>query len=71
MLAKLQKLNDLAEQRGQTLAQMATAWILSRPEVTSVIIGPRTVEQMADSLQAIKSAPFSAEELTRINEILK
>ena len=71
LLAKLQKLNDLAEQRGQTLAQMATAWILSRPEVTSVIIGPRTVEQMADSLQAIKSAPFSAEELTRINEILK
>ena len=43
ILAKVSKLNDIALQRGQSLAQMAMAWILSHSEVTSVIIGPRTV----------------------------
>ncbi len=71
LIGKLQKLNEVAQQRGQTLAEMATSWILSRKEVTSVIIGPRTVAHLADSLKAIKSAPFSAEEIEKINSILE
>lgn len=71
LVEKVRKLNDLAAQRGESLAQMATAWVLRRPEVTSVIIGPRTVEQMQDSLKAMNSAPFTDEEQRIINEILK
>ena len=70
LVDKLRALNSVAEGRGQTLAQMATAWVLRRSEVTSVIIGPRTVEQMKDSLCALKSAPFSDDEIGVINEIL-
>lgn len=71
LVAKLQRLDAIAKRRGQTLAQMATAWVLRRAEVTSVIIGPRTVAQMQDSLQAIKSAPFADEELAEIDKILE
>ncbi|MCI6894578.1 MAG: aldo/keto reductase [Bacteroidales bacterium] len=70
LVEKLRRLNEVAKRRGQSLAQMATAWILRREEVTSVIIGPRTVEQMQDSLCAIKSAPFCEEELKEIDKIL-
>ncbi|MDO4511213.1 MAG: aldo/keto reductase [Bacteroidales bacterium] len=70
LVEKLRRLNDLASQRGESLAQMATAWVLRRPEVTSVIIGPRTVAQMADSLKALTSAPFTQEEQALINQIL-
>ncbi|MGN0214452.1 MAG: aldo/keto reductase [Muribaculaceae bacterium] len=69
-VARLQALNRVAEGRGQTLAQMATAWLLRRPDVTSVIIGPRTVEQMDDTLQALRSAPFSDDEIAIIDKIL-
>lgn len=69
VLKRLQALNRLAEQRGQTLAQMATAWLLRRPDVTSVIIGPRTTEQLADTLQAIHSAPFTDAEIAEIDQI--
>ena len=70
LVDKLRALNSVAEQRGESLAQMATAWGLRRPEVTSVIIGPRTVEQMKDSLCALNAAPFSDDEICLINEIL-
>lgn len=70
LVEKLRRLNEVAQLRGQSLAQMATAWVLRREEVTSVIIGPRTVEQMQDSLCAIKSAPFCEEELKEIDNIL-
>lgn len=70
LVEKLRRLNEVARRRGQSLAQMATAWVLRREEVTSVIIGPRTVEQMQDSLCAIKSAPFCEEELKEIDNIL-
>ncbi len=70
LVDKLRALNSVAEQRGESLAQMATAWVLRRPEVTSVIIGPRTVEQMKDSLCALNAAPFSDDEICLINEIL-
>ncbi len=67
---KIVRLNDLALQRGNTLAQMAQAWLLRRQEVTSVIIGPRTVEQLKDSLAALHVAPFTTEELQLIDDIL-
>ena len=60
----------MAARRGQTLAQMAVSWILSRQIVTSVIIGPRTIEQMVDGLDAMKNEHFSAEELIEIDRIL-
>ena len=70
-LHKVQQLNQLALERGQSLAQMATAWVMRREEVTSVIIGPRTVEQMQDSINARNNRHFSDEEIQIINNILK
>ena len=63
-------LNDVALRRGQSLAQMAVAWLLSRQAMTSVIVGPRTVEQLADNLQALRGTDFSEEELAEIDHIL-
>ena len=71
LLHKLQLLNELAKQRGESLAQMALAWVLANPKVTSVIIGTSSVEQMKDNLRVLQSASFSAEELDRIEQILK
>ena len=71
LLRKLQSLNELTKQRGESLAQMALAWVLANPKVTSVIIGTSSVEQMKDNLRVLQSAPFSAEELDRIEQILK
>ena len=71
LLRKLQSLNELAKQRGESLAQMALAWVLANPKVTSVIIGTSSVEQMKDNLRVLQSAPFSTEELDRIEQILK
>lgn len=69
-LKKVQRLKLIAETRGQTLAQMAVAWILAKQAVTSVIVGSRTVEQLADSIGAVHNSSFSAEELLEINQIL-
>ena len=66
-LAHLRALNDLAQQRGQTLAQMAISWVLRDSRVTSALIGARTVEQLEDSLTAVRNLHFSAEELTTID----
>jgi L-glyceraldehyde 3-phosphate reductase len=65
------KLNAIAEKRGQTLAQMALAWLLKDPRVTSVLIGASRPEQLADSLKCLDNIEFSPEELTKIEEILK
>ena len=70
LIEKLRKLNQMAAGRGQTLAQMATSWILHNDAVTSVIIGPRTVEQLQDRIQSIKNIPFTPDEITEINNIL-
>ncbi len=70
LLAKVKALNEMAVRRGQTLAQMATAWLLSRQSTTSVIVGPRTVAQLADSLGAIRNTRFTGEELIEIDRIL-
>jgi L-glyceraldehyde 3-phosphate reductase len=61
-------LNDIANRRGQTLAQMAIAWVLRDPRVTSALIGARNVEQLDDSLDALKHPGFSPEELRHIDE---
>jgi len=66
-LAHVRALNQLAEQRGQTLAQMAIAWVLRDLRVTSALVGARTVEQLGDSVGALRNPHFSAEELATIN----
>jgi len=71
VLKKIKALNEVAYQRGQTLAEMALAWILKDEMVTSVIIGASSVGQLADNLKAIENTTFSTEELETINRILK
>ena len=66
-LARIRALNDIAGRRGQSLAQMAIAWALRDPRVTSALIGARTVEQLEDSLAAVKRLDFTAEELAEID----
>lgn len=68
---KIRRLNELAVKRDQTLAQMALAWILKDPRVTSVLIGVSKPEQVTDSLQCFRNTWFSAEELQNIEAILK
>jgi L-glyceraldehyde 3-phosphate reductase len=60
-------LNEMAQQRGQTLAQMAIAWTLRDPRVTSSLIGARTVAQLEDSLGALRGLEFSDDELDEID----
>ena len=67
---KIIKLNDLAAERGQTLAQMALAWNL-RDDVTSVIIGASSTKQVEDNVKAIENLNFSSQELNTIENILK
>jgi L-glyceraldehyde 3-phosphate reductase len=69
-IAKISKLNDLAQQRGQKLAHMALAWLLRDARITSVLIGSSKSEQIIDSIQALKNTHFSEEELVLINTIL-
>lgn len=70
-IGKVQKLNELAEQRGQTLAQMALAWILKDERVTSVLIGASSVQQLDDNISMLSQLDFSREELDLIESILK
>ena len=67
-LTHVRALNEMAEARGQTLAQMALAWALRDPRVTSVLIGASSVAQLDDSLTAREAAPFTADELDRIDK---
>jgi len=66
-LARVRALNALAGQRGQSLAQMAIAWVLRDSRITSALIGARTVAQLDDSLDALNNLTFSAEELKEID----
>jgi len=68
---KAGQLNDLAKERGQSLAQMALAWVLKNPGITSVLIGVSKPEQVTDSIQCINNYQFSRDELDRIENILK
>lgn len=69
LVERSRKLNDIAAQRGQTLAQMALSWVLKDQRVTSVIIGASSTAQMDDNLLALKNTEFSAEELCAIDQL--
>jgi L-glyceraldehyde 3-phosphate reductase len=70
-LNRINQLNDLAQERGQSLAQMALAWLLKDERVTSVLIGASKPEQLTDSLQCLNNLQFSGDELERIEGILR
>jgi len=70
-LEQIQQLNTLAQERGQSLAQMALSWILKDRRVTSVLVGASRPAQLLDSLECLKNINFSAEELAKIETILK
>lgn len=70
-LPSVKKLNEVAQARGQSLAQMAIAWTLRNPAVTSSLIGASSVKQLEDSLAALNNLKFSEEELGKIEDILK
>ncbi len=63
-------LNEMAHERGQTLARMALSWVLRQPGVTSALTGASRVSQIEDSVKALENLDFSAEELQRIEDIL-
>ena len=69
-LQQIQSLNAIAEQRGESLAQMALKWVLKDDVVTSVLIGASKPEQILDNIKVIDSADFSEEELQKIDEIV-
>jgi L-glyceraldehyde 3-phosphate reductase len=66
-LEKIRALNELAQLRGQTLAQLALAWTLRDPRVTSALIGASSVEQLEDNVAALDNLGFSDEELAEID----
>ena len=70
LVEKLRQLNALATERGQTLAEMALAWVLRPGVATSALIGASRPEQIERNVRATQSAPFSQEELRRIDAIL-
>ena len=69
-LTTIRRLNDFATQRGQTLAAMALAWILHHPQVTSVIVGASSPEQLLRNLECMNNPQFSDEELQAIDQII-
>jgi L-glyceraldehyde 3-phosphate reductase len=71
ILEKVQHLNDLAVRRGQSLAQMALTWCLRLPQVTSIIVGTSSLQQLKDNISALHYPPLSAEEIQAIDNILK
>lgn len=70
-MAKVQALYEIAQQRGQTLAQMAVAWALRLPEVTAALIGVSNLIQLDDNVRTLDRLEFSEEELTKIDSVLK
>jgi L-glyceraldehyde 3-phosphate reductase len=69
-LAKIRALNEIAKQRGQTLAEMAVAWVLRDPRVTGALVGTSRVSQVDDNVAALKNLKFSDEELRNIDGVL-
>ncbi len=70
VMGKLRELDEVALLRGQTLAEMALAWLLQQQEVTSVIVGASSVDQLASNLKALDSPEFDEAELQRIDAIV-
>lgn len=69
-LGKVRKLNDIAKKRGQSLAQMAIAWLLKDERISTVLVGVSKAEQLIDNVQTLKNLNFSENELKDIEEIL-
>jgi len=69
VLTRLRGLNELAGKRGQTLAQMATQWVIRDPRMTSALIGASSVAQLEENVAAVSGPEFSAEELAAIDEL--
>lgn len=69
-IAKVQKLNEIARRRGQSMAQMAIAWVLRHPGMTSALIGASRVSQIEDNVIALQNLSFDEEELAAIEAIL-
>ena len=69
-LARIRELNEIARQRGQTLAEMAVAWVLRDARVTSALVGTSKVSQVDDNVAALKNLKFSDEELRKIDGVL-
>jgi L-glyceraldehyde 3-phosphate reductase len=70
-LGRVRRLNEIAQQRGQSLAQLAIAWVLRHPNMTSALIGASRVSQVEDCVAALDNLNFSAEELAAIESVLK
>jgi L-glyceraldehyde 3-phosphate reductase len=70
LLAKITRLNTIAKSRGQSLAQMALAWTVRDPRVTTALIGASKVSQLEDNFAALNTLDFTSEELTQIDAIL-
>jgi len=70
-LRRIKALNGIAERRGQSLAEMALAWILKDDLVTSVIVGASSTAQLGKNLKALHSPAFTAEELEEIEQACK
>jgi len=70
-IKKVRALNEIAQARGQSMAQMAIAWLLKDERITSVLVGASKVEQMLDNIKALDNLDFSTDELSNIEEILK
>ncbi len=71
VVKQVQQLNEMAEKREQSLAQMAVSWLLKDERVSSVLVGVSKVSQLKDNIEAINNIDFTAEELRKIDEILK
>lgn len=71
MLQKIEALNALAQQRNQTLAQMAIAWLLKDTRVTSVLIGVSSISQLESCIASIKNLSFKVDELELIEKLLR
>jgi L-glyceraldehyde 3-phosphate reductase len=71
LVAKLKALNDIAKKRGQSLSQMAIAWLLRDPRITSVLVGASRPQQVADNLKALSNITFSDDELNQIETVLR
>ncbi len=69
-LVKIKRLNTVASERGQKLAQMALAWLLKDDRITSALIGASSIQQLSDNLKCLQNLEFSKEELQKIEEIL-
>ena len=70
-LTVIRQLNDLAAERGETLACMALKWVIKDDAVTGVLIGASQPEQILENLKALEGAPLSAEELKKIDELVQ